>query len=95
MKPVYYFLHDNSTQWFSYIVEIDGDKVCEMIQVPNDISGDFLTNILQREIHFSNKTIRGEPFAGWSISKMEFDKLREIVLLYPSYKKYLKMCHEG
>lgn len=95
MKPVYYFLHDNSVQWFSYIVAMDGEKVEEMIQVPIDISGDFLTNILQREVHFGNKMIRGETFAGWSISKMEFDKLKEIVSLYPAYKKYLKMCNEG
>ena len=95
MKPVYYLIHDNSTQWFSYIVSMDGDNVEDMINVPLDISGDFLTNILQREFHFTNKKIRNDTYYGWSISKNEFDKLKEIVLLYPSYKKYLKMCHEG
>ena len=95
MKPVYYLIHDNSVQWFSYIVEMDGDKLCQMIQLPNAIVGDFIDNIIQRELHFGSKMFKGETFCGWSISKHEYDKLKEIIELYPAYKKYLKLCHEN
>jgi hypothetical protein len=95
MKPVYYLIHDNSVQWFTYIVEIDGNEIREMVKLPHDVSGEFLTNIVSRELHFTNKEFRGDTFCGWSISKHEFDKLSNIIQLYPHYKKYLKICHEN
>ncbi len=95
MKSVYYLIHDNSVQWFTYIVDMAGDNVCEMIQVPNAVDGQFLSNIVQREMHFGNKIIRGDIYCGWSISKYEYDKLKEIIGLYPAYKRYLKLCHEN
>lgn len=90
-KPLYYFIVDNSTQWFSCIVETIGDKVCSMIDVPHDIQGDFLTNICDRELHFTNKLMRDGYYYGWSISRTEYETLKRIVELYPSYKSYLKL----
>jgi hypothetical protein len=91
-NSVYYFILDNSVQWFRHIVEIENKDVQTMIKVPNGVSSDFITNILNREIHFGNRLIMGEWYSGWSISKYEFEKLKEIINLYPSYEKYLKLC---
>lgn len=94
-KPLYYFIGDNSTQWFSCIVMMVGDKVCSKIDVPNDIEGDFLTNIFDREMHFTHKLIRDGYYYGWSISRKEYETLKNIIELYPSYKKYLELCKNG
>jgi protein-tyrosine-phosphatase len=93
MKPVYYLINDNSVEWFTYIIAMDGNNIEEMLSLDRAISGEFLTNIFSREMHFSNKEIRGETYYGWTISKNEFDKLKEIISLYPSYKKYLELCY--
>lgn len=103
MKPKYYFIHDNCMQWFSYIVEIDGEpdkdggydhkQVKKMLEVPTEISGDFLRNILSRETHFSNRRINNTSYYGWALSEAEFKRIAKIVELLPSHREYLKLLH--
>src|SRR5687768_10317034 len=100
----YYFLHDNGVQWFSALLSVEGEPNAEgryeykqvdtFIDVPLAINGPFLTSILSREIHFTNRTVNNTSYYGWTLSKTEFDRLKKIVELYPSYLEYLNLQHD-
>lgn len=92
MKSVYYFLVDNSVQWFSAISEMEGDKSIQFHHVPSRIDAAIISDICSRELHFGNKEIRGMTYSGWSISRKEFDQIVELIRLYPLHQQYLKLC---
>lgn len=99
MKDInYYFIIDNSFQWFSYIVALkqisENDwRTVELISFDSTISGDFLNNILNRETHFMNRRINNEYYFGWSLSQKEFLRLKRIIELYPMAQEYRQLLN--
>ena len=91
MRTKYYLLHDNSVQWFTYIIELEGDTIFKMVDVPNSITGPFLNSIFEREVHFTNRVFNGMSYCGWTISKSEYDKVTRMIELYPKYLEYIKL----
>lgn len=94
---MYYFITDNGVQWFSYIIRVENKdffQPIEQIEIPNAVTGDIIGNITCRELAFGNKQIGGDYFYGWSISKLEFDRIKRACELYPhvcEYNKILKL----
>ena len=91
MKLKYYFVLDGEVQWFQKIVAVDEkDKVVEDYAFVIKEPSSFLTNIFDRELHFTNRELYKDSscYYGWSISKAEFERIKEIIELYPSFKKF-------
>lgn len=97
----YYFLIDNSTQWFSKIVLVDDkDIIVEQIPYPSDLHSDFVSkNILTREHHFTNKQFfisegvadSSNRYYGWTISYVEYRRIKDLITLHPQYLEYKKL----
>ena len=95
MKPKYYFIVDNSGFGFSYIIEVESDgKIFECKEVPSGITGPYLKSICEREIHFTNRNfpnLINSSYYGWTISRNEYNHIRDLIDLYPSYLRYIKL----
>jgi hypothetical protein len=80
----YYFAIDNSTQWFSILVEVDEkDNIISRNDYLEYMGGEFLSNITNREMNFTNKNISNNYYYGWSLSRLEYDRLKKIIDLAP------------
>lgn len=60
-----------------------------------DISSEFIGNILSREpnfmlAEFEDPQIRGDYY-GWALSEKEFDKIKEMIHVYPTVQKFNKL----
>jgi len=86
---MYYLITDISTQWFSYIICFDNEKVKEShdLREINNIESFLLYNIYNREIHFSRRSFNingsSESYYGWSISKHEFELIKRLIEYKP------------
>lgn len=95
----YYFLHDNSVQWFSYCVAFDEKqskiRPIETFSVDLSIECNTIKSILERdyvtkEVHLLDTSLTS--FLAWSISNPEYMRLKKIVCLFPRYLEYLESC---
>lgn len=91
----YYFAIDANTQWFSKLIATnDLGTLVKMIDVDQSIHGPIISNILDREPHYTNQKFwkdgvgDGKSYTAWTISNFEFLKLEEVCQLYPSVLKY-------
>ena len=93
MKIKYYLLQDNSVQWFTKLISIDDheNSIIDFIDVPSKINGPFLNSIFERELHFKSREFRNDYYCGWTISKIEAERINALVELYPKYQEYLKL----
>ena len=101
----YYLIVDDSTQWFGYIVAQYPDavenKCAECFSLESRIGGPFVNQIYSREVHFTSRRFShhnlvsqsGGTFYGWTLSKSEFDRLKELIDLYPAAEKYNKLIN--
>jgi predicted secreted protein len=86
----YYLIIDNSTQWLQFIVRMIGDYQDQAVQI-HGIEGSFSKNIYRREYHFTNKEFKSfnnQTFYGWTISDMEYERLKQLNLLAESARLY-------
>lgn len=88
----YYLLYDGDVQWFSFIVEVVDDKPVAHQQLPLsllDLSGSiFMQNIIQRKSMKFCFDFNHSPSFGRSISKIEYDKIKQLIEIYPHYLKF-------
>ena len=103
-KTRYYFATDSGTQWFSALIAIPHkDEVDDansdtwpqgvVTDVPIEIFGGFLGNICQRdprEIPPFNGWIERRSW-GWSLSELEYNRVKRLVELLPAKKEYDKL----
>ena len=95
----YYLLHDNSTQWFIKLIELEdgadvkeGDtpQIRDFVDVDLGIRGPYIASIFEREPHFTSRTYYGYSYVGWTISQKEFQYIKRLTELYPLYLEYIK-----
>lgn len=87
----YYLIVDNGTQWFTKALALnDSDAVHEVFDIDIGIKSPFMQSIFERETHFTNRLFIDNHYYGWTISKMEYDRLKKMVELYPKHKEYLE-----
>lgn len=98
----YFLVIDNSTQWFSYIVASDDQikdpttpekwNAKEYHEMPVGMNSPFLSRIWDRRRNFSNAYFYGMPnlgsCSGWDLSIDDFNKLKELISLFPSVVKF-------
>lgn len=93
----YAIILDNATQWFSYIVFLDGFSKCkENYILSSNISNDYLSNIYNRPMSFSNLEIdlineQNKNWGGWWISAYDFERIKQMIKLFPSVLKYKQL----
>lgn len=88
----YYLIVDNCAQYDVRIVELENDgKPNQNLEVDSAIqSTAFCNNIFGREI--VKESLLNCGYYGWSISKAEFERIKSLIALCPSYKQYLKLA---
>ncbi len=91
----YALITDNSVQWFSYVVSIfDTGEVAEYHNLPNDLNNEFISNINRPTFGINPLVIPGESNNSWTgmwLSKYEFDRIKKMITLYPSFKEYIRL----
>lgn len=94
-KLRYYLLIDDSFQWEAAIASIKDDKYIVYYGcIDNKIDAKIISSILERHPYKVNWRLM-TPFSGeqsyqaWSISQYEYDKIYQIIHLYPRYEEYL------
>ena len=96
MEPLkYYFLIDNSVQWFAAVVVCAPDKTQRLTNLPNGLDGPFIANILNREANFTNKKFGhdNQSWQGWSISEKEYNRIIDLINLHPSVERFNKLIN--
>ncbi len=95
----YYLVTDGGTQWFHYLISKHEGKVVDVHDM-SPIKGDstLLSNIYAREPiqHFPDVRdgrMTGSLFGGWSISKLEFDRIKRMLELVPSIREYAQLAN--
>lgn len=91
MKVKCYLGIENGCQWQTIVFSESETGELHWADLPSNISGEFLTNLMSKEHHFQNKIVNGNHYLGWTISVKEYDRLRKIIDLYPKHKEYLKL----
>jgi hypothetical protein len=100
MTIKYALIQDIGTGWFTHIVaheDIEGDspRVIECHNVDSEISAKVISNIFQRDFNkikrFCNVIQPDGQFYYFSISQDEFDRIRDLVKLYPDVKRYAEL----
>lgn len=84
----YYIGIDQATQWFLKAFIFEGESIIKEFDIDSNISGDFVANLLDRQPTFSAQRINGRSWQTWSISQKEFNRIEELVKLYPQVQKY-------
>ncbi|MDP2692445.1 MAG: hypothetical protein Q8O88_02260 [bacterium] len=90
----YYLAVDNSTQWETVLIAVDDnneDKISFFQHVDSGICGPFIHSICSRELHFGDKKFYNKTYYGWTLSEVEFNKIKRMIDLYPEYLEYLKL----
>lgn len=96
----YYLITDAGTQWFHYMVSKESDKLVDVFDMApiNCVKSTLLSNIYGREpvgstmntfLTFSDIRLDGHSlFGGWSISRLEFDRIKRLLELAPAVKEF-------
>lgn len=100
----YYLITDAGTQWFHYMVSKDGDRLVDVFDMAplNPIRSTLLANIYAREpigstmatwlrFHDSRLSLGGGDFGGWSISALEFNRIKRLLELVPAVREFEKV----
>lgn len=93
----YALLTDNSVQWFTYLVEIlNTGEAANYHQINNSLNNEYLSNLFNRQINFNNLrlVIPGQSCDTWYgnwISQYEYDRIRKMILLFPSVEEYYRL----
>ncbi len=96
----YYLITDIGTQWFHYLVSKQEDVLVEVHDM-RDLQGvksTLLSNIYGREpaekwltLRDSRLSLGGGDFYGWSISALEFNRIKRLLELTPAVKEFEKV----
>ncbi len=91
----YYLVTDVGTQWFSYLVSVHDGQTIDCLEVPNDLDGSLLRNIYGREqvdqwmnLRHGGMVLGGGSFGGWSVSRLEFDRIKRLIELTPAVVEF-------
>lgn len=107
MNITHYLITDSGTQWFSYIVSKQDEKLIEVFEVSSLIcvQSTLLSNIYGREtinggvldekmkFYDPRLSCGGGYFGGWAISKLEFDRIKRMLELKPSVDEFNKIAN--
>jgi hypothetical protein len=97
----YYLVTDIATQWFQYSVSLDSTKkvvdvidLRDFVRVPSTL----LSNIYGREAITESLRLQdyrlvnsGGDFYGWTISELEFNRIKRMVELMPAVQEFNKI----
>lgn len=99
-KLRYYLLVDDSFQWDAAIASIrDNGEIVYYGAIDVRIDAKIISRILERHPYKYNWRLT-TPFSGeqsyqaWSISQYEYDKIYQIIHLWPRYQEYLSLIRE-
>jgi hypothetical protein len=96
----YYLITDMGTQWFHYLVSKDGEKIVDVHDMSpiNRADSTLLSNIYGREpvhglpdFHDGRLINGGGMFGGWSISELEFGRIKRMLELAPAVSEFNKI----
>jgi hypothetical protein len=90
----YYLVVDTSTQWFTKLAAIS-EKHTQSLDVPTRmLDAPFFSQIFSREQWPKPIELKGEQplgWAGWNISKQEFDRIARMIELWPAVQEFNKL----
>lgn len=73
------------------LITIDGDKL-DMLTVPKAVeNSEYVVNIFERT-DYGFERIRGDDYFTYGISKYDFDRIKEMILLAPSLDRFEKLA---
>lgn len=94
-------LIDEDCQWLAYIVKFDQIKLMEINQVEEylelpsqmDKENPFISNIYNRDINHYRITLQPSinginGFYGWSLSELDYNRIKRMITLWPSLQEY-------
>ncbi len=96
----YYLITDTGTQWFHYLISKDGDKVIDVHDMSpiNHVKSTLLSNIYGRESIAKGLNLQdgrlnpgSGDFYGWTISRLEYDRIKRLLELAPAVKEFEKV----
>ena len=96
----YYLLTDTGTQWFHYLVSKDGETVKEAHDMRdlNHLQSTLLHNIYSRELTGKSLKIQDSrmcsgcgDFYGWTISELEFGRIKRLLELSLAVQEFNKL----
>lgn len=98
----YALLTDQSVQSFTCLVKYHRDEsgtiiVAECAEYPNSLKSEFVEDISYRDptasLNFRIMPgISENSWYGLSLSPNEYERIRKMIELYPSYEKFLKLA---
>ncbi|MEK6882071.1 MAG: hypothetical protein AABY22_20815, partial [Nanoarchaeota archaeon] len=87
----YYLGIEANCQWQTVLFsETEDADLVESFDIPSDIKGPILSNIFNRETFFSYKSVKSDFYYGWTISQLEFNKIKRALELYPLVQEYYR-----
>lgn len=99
-QMTYYLLTDTGTQWFHYLVSKDGETFKEVFDMRdlNHLQSTLLANIYDRELMDRNLPVTDYRivmgcggFYGWTISYLEFSRIKRLLELSPAIQEFNKL----
>jgi hypothetical protein len=92
----YAILIDSNVQWFIGLATLDEEKNVLGFDAYSDKGVwdcEFFSNIFEREIFYYDIGFDNGTWHGWSISKREYEKTKQIMELYPKHKEFLSLSN--
>lgn len=98
----YYLVSDIGTQWFHYLIAKTETEVVEVYDMSaiNGIKSTLLSNIYDREpiekwlkLNDHRLSLGGGDFVGWTISELEFNRIKRLIELAPAVDESFKLAN--
>ena len=98
----YYLVSDVGTQWFHYLISKTDTEVVEVHDMHplHAIKSTLLSNIYAREpiskwleLRHGRLALGGGDFGGWTISELEFNRIKRLLELAPAVDEFHKLAN--